>query len=163
MKCLLLFVPLFTLAATRVYAHPVPVRRTRVVAGVSAPELIHAGVTYRLAEISQVGISVGAGPSFGSIWPTINLEHRLYFGPASEKSNQKAWFFRQGTTFFPSEEPGRKFTLNLTVGKDISFKNGKSGITIDGGAFYLPESQESSVLLVRSLNLWPALRFEAYF
>ena len=138
------------------------ISKTRFVIGLSAPELLHAGITYRIANSSQVGLSVGAGPSMGMIWPSINLEHRLYLGKNSEKTNQKTWFFRQGTTYFPAANSPQQFTLNLTVGKDLVFKN-KNGITIDAGVFYLPESESSSIILVRSLNLWPALRFELYF
>ena len=138
------------------------ISKTRFVIGLSAPELLHAGLTYRIANASQIGLSVGAGPSLGMVWTSINLEHRLYLGKNSERTNQKTWFFRQGTTFFPSAKSSQKFTLNLTVGKDIPFKN-KNGMTIDAGVFFLPESESSSIILVRSLNLWPALRFEFYF
>jgi hypothetical protein len=136
--------------------------KAKFVIGLSGPELIHAGLTYRLANISQFGLNVGAGPTLGGLWPTISLEHRLYLGKNDERRNQKTWFFRQGTTFFPAAKSSQQFTLNLTVGKDILFKNIKSGITIDAGVFHLPESQSSSIILVRSLNLWPALRFEFY-
>ena len=137
--------------------------KIRIVAGLSAPELLHAGITYRIANISQLGLNVGAGPSMGITWTSISLEHRLYLGKNDARLNQKTWFFRQGTTFFPSAESPQQFTLNLTVGKDIPFKKIKNGITIDVGVFYLPESENSSIILVRSLNLWPALRFEFYF
>ncbi|MBK5272904.1 MAG: hypothetical protein JJE22_18035, partial [Bacteroidia bacterium] len=105
----------------------------------------------------------GVGPSSGSVWTSISLEHRLYLGKNSEKINQKTWFFRQGTTFFPQAKSSQQFTLNLTVGKDLVFKNINHGVTIDAGVFYLPGSESSSLILVRSLNLWPALRFEFYF
>lgn len=137
--------------------------KTRFVLGLSVPELIHAGVTYRLANASQLGLNAGAGPTLGGVWPAISLEHRLYIGKNDERSNQKTWFFRQGATFFPSARSSQQFTLNLTVGKDILFKNFKNGISIDAGVFHLPGSERSSVILVRSLNLWPALRFEFYF
>ena len=137
--------------------------KTKFVIGVSGPELFHAGITYRVASISQLGVNAGAGPSWGSIWPSISLEHRLYVGQISERTNQRTWFFRQGTTFFPSAISSQQFTLNLTAGKDLIFKNNRSGITIDAGVFYLPESENSSIILIRSLNLWPALRFEFYF
>lgn len=137
--------------------------KTRFVAGLSAPELLHAGITYRIANVSQIGLNAGAGPSLGMIWTSISLEHRLYLGKNDVRINQKTWFFRQGTTFFPSAESTRRFTLNLTLGKDIPFKNIKNGITIDAGVFYLPESEYSTIILVKSLNLWPALRFEFYF
>jgi hypothetical protein len=139
------------------------ISKIRFITGLSAPELLHAGMTYRVANASQLGLSVGAGPSLGSIWPSINLEHRLYFWKNADRTNLKTWFFRQGTTFFPAAKSSQQFTLNLTVGKDILFKNIKNGITIDAGIFYLPKSERSSIILVRSLNLWPALRFEFYF
>ena len=137
--------------------------KLRIVAGLSAPELLHAGITYRIANISQVGLNAGIAPSWGMVWTAISLEHRLYLGRNDARLNQKTWFFRQGTTFFPPAESPQQFTFNLTVGKDIPFKNIKNGITIDAGVFYLPESENSSIILVRSLNLWPALRFEFYF
>jgi hypothetical protein len=137
--------------------------KTRFVAGIAGPELIHAGITHRIAEISQLGASVGAGPSSGTIWTAISLEHRLYLGKKSEKTNHKTWFFRQGTTFFPSAKSSQQFTLNLTVGKDLIFKKPGNGMSIDAGVFYLPESETSSIILIRSLDLWPALRFQFYF
>jgi hypothetical protein len=145
------------------YGQKVKISRTKFVAGLSAPELLHLGVTYRIANISLVGINAGLGPTWGGVWPGISLEHRLYFGKNKVKTNQKSWFCRQGTTFFPSGLAPQKFTFNLTLGKDILFKKGNNGITIDAGVFYLPHSEMSSVILVRSLSLWPALRFEFYF
>lgn len=145
------------------FAQADKINKTRFVTGLSAPELLHAGITYRMANASQIGLSVGAGPSLGVIWPSINLEHRLYLGKNAEKKNQKTWFFRQGTTFFPAAKSSQQFTLNLTFGKDIPFKNIKNGITIDAGIFYLPGSERSSLILVKSLDLWPAVRFEFYF
>jgi len=139
------------------------ISKTKFVAGVSGPELLHAGFTYRLSNVSQLGLNAGIGPSLGTAWSSLSIEHRLYLGKNSEKTNQKVWFFRQGSTFFPSAESPQKFTLNLTAGKDFVFKKINRGITVDAGVFYLPESESSSLILVRSLNLWPALRFEFYF
>ncbi len=140
------------------------ITKARIVTGLSGPELFHVGVTYRLANISQFGFNAGIGPSWGQIWTALSLEHRLYFGKSNEKSNYKTWFCRQGTTFYPSAtKPSQHFTFNLTLGKDIPFKKIKNGITIDFGVFYLADSKQSSIILVRSLNLWPALRIEFYF
>ncbi|HEX5552578.1 MAG TPA: hypothetical protein VFX43_04955 [Chitinophagaceae bacterium] len=147
----------------KVCAQKERISKARFITGLSGPELLHAGVTYRVANFSQFGLNAGIGPTLGGIWPVLSLEHRLYVGKNNERINQKIWFFRQGTTFFPSARSSQQFTLNLTVGKDILFKNIKNGITIDAGVFYLPESESSSIILVRSLNLWPALRFEFYF
>jgi hypothetical protein len=135
----------------------------KFVAGISGPELLHAGITYRLANASLLGINAGAGPSLGTVWTSISLEHRLYLGKNDERTGRKAWFLRQGTTFFPSANSGQRFTFNFTGGKDIGFKKAGNGITIDAGVFYLPESENSSIILIRSLKLWPALRFELYF
>jgi hypothetical protein len=145
------------------YAQKDVARKMRIVAGVSGPELLHAGITYRIANVSQLGLNAGAAPSLGMIWTAVSLEHRLYLGKNDARINQKTWFFRQGTTFFPSAESSQQFTLTLTVGKDLPFKNINNGITVDAGVFYLPESETSSIVLFRSLNLWPALRFELYF
>jgi len=139
------------------------ISKTRFVAGLSGPELLHAGLTYKLANISQLGLNGGIGPSYGQIWTAVSLEHRLYFGQTNEKINDKTWFCRQGTTFYPSANKTSQFSFNLTVGKDIPFRNFKNGISIDIGFFYLAGSEDSSIILVRSLNLWPALRFELYF
>lgn len=151
------------LFSVTLYAQNEMPRKMRIVAGAASPELFHAGITYRIAHISQLGLNAGAAPSLGMIWTAISLEHRLYLGKNDARINQRTWFFRQGTTFFPSAESSRQFTLNLTLGKDLPFKNINNGITIDAGVFYLPESETSSIILFRSLNLWPALRFELYF
>ena len=136
---------------------------TNFVLGISGPELFHAGVAFRVSNSNLLGINAGIGPSSGEVWPSISIEHRLYLGKNDSKTSQKAWFCRQGATFFPSARSSQKFALTLTGGKDFSFKKPGNGITIDAGFFYLPESENSSIILIRSLNLWPALRFEFYF
>lgn len=159
----ILFVFLVMIFSMHLSGQEEQIPKTRITAGLSGPELFHAGITYRLANISQLGFNAGIGPSYGEIWPALSLEHRLYFGKNNDKINYKTWFCRQGTTFYPSATDPSRFTFNLTVGKDIPFHNIKNGITIDFGVFYLNGSEDSSIILVRSLNLWPALRFEFYF
>jgi len=156
-------IPAILLLSYTAGAQEEKLNNTRLVAGLSGPELLHAGITYRIANASLVGLNAGIGPSAGTLWTAISLEHRLYFGKNSERTNQKSWFFRQGTTFFPKANPSQQFTFNLSGGKDLVFRNNTSGITIDAGVFYLAESESSSIILIRSLNLWPALRFELYF
>jgi|GEM_PF-1426329 len=136
---------------------------TNLVLGISGPELLHAGVAFRVSNSNQLGINAGIGPSAGEAWPSISLEHRLYLGKNESRSNQKAWFCRQGITYFPSANSSQHFAFTLTGGKDFAFKKPGNGITIDAGFFYLKDSESSSIILVRSLNLWPALRFEFYF
>jgi hypothetical protein len=60
-------------------------------------------------------------------------------------------------------DSSQKFSLNLTFGEDIISGNINNGFTVDAGVFYLPKSSMSSIILIRSLNLWPAIRFEFYF
>jgi hypothetical protein len=162
MKKMILALPFFVFTIC-IYAQEKPISKTKFIIGLAAPELFHAGIAYRISNTNLISLSAGVGPTSGSLWPSINLEHRLYFRRNSSRSNQKIFFFRQGTTFFTSARSPQQFTLNLTVGKDIVFKNRNSGFTIDAGVFYLPESDQSSIILIRSLNLWPALRFQFYF
>lgn len=149
----------FTLSAI---AQTEEISKHRFVYGLSAPELLHMGYTYRLSNSSQFGFNAGVGPTWGSIWPTLSVEHRLYVGSDNKRINQKTSFFRQGSTFFPSARNGKKFTLNLTGGKDVMFKNINNGITIDAGIFYLPNSGRSTYTDRRSLTVVPALRFQLY-
>lgn len=138
-------------------------RKTKFVLGISGPELLHAGAAFRVSNSNQLGINAGIGPSAGEAWTSISAEHRLYFGKNDSRSNQKEWFCRQGITYFPSANSSQHFAFTLTGGKDFSFNKPGNGITIDAGFFYLKDSESSSIILVRSLNLWPALRFEFYF
>ncbi len=162
MKNIMVFFLLFLTTIT--YCQNTKSGKTKIIAGLSGPELLHAGVTHRIANSNLLGVNVGAGPSLGSIWPSISLEHRLYLGKNDTRINLKTWFLRQGITFFPSAKSSQQLTFNFTGGKDLPFKKKPTnGITIDAGFFYLNDSESSSIILIRSLNLWPALRFELYF
>ena len=144
------------------YAQKEKISNQRFVMRLSAPELLHLGYSYRINNKSQIGVNTGIGPTLGGVWSTVSLEHRLYVGENDKRINQKTFFLRQGATLFPSARQRQKFSLNLTVGKDVVFKKKQNGITIDAGVFYLPDSERSSVGLVKSLNLLPALRFQFY-
>ncbi|MCB0284639.1 MAG: hypothetical protein KDF60_18800 [Calditrichaeota bacterium] len=163
MKHLFIIPVMLILFSSKLKAQEKPVSKSKFVFGISAPELIHVGLNYRISNSNLIGGSFGLGPSLGTIWTSISLEHRLYVGKNSQSTNQKTWFFRQGTTFFPQARSPRQFTFNLSVGKDFVFRNIKNGFTIDAGVFYLPDSESSSIILIRSLNLWPSLRFQFYF
>jgi hypothetical protein len=154
---------IFFISGFTLYAQNEKKGSTNFIAGLSGPELLHAGVSFRIANSNLVGINAGIGPSSGEVWPSINAEHRFYFGKNDAKTNLKAWFCRQGITYFPSANSSQHFAFTLTGGKDFSFKKPGNGITIDAGVFYLKDSESSSIILIRSLNLWPALRFELYF
>jgi len=151
------------LFCSNIYSQATTPGKGRFVVGAAGPELFHAGVTYRIANINQLGFNAGLGPSSGSVWTALSLEDRFYFGRSDKRTNQKTWFCRVGTTFFPQAESPQQFTFNLTLGKDILFKNPRNGITIDAGVFYLQDSEGSSIILIPSLDLWPALRIQFYF
>ncbi len=144
-------------------AQDVKISKTRIVAGIAVPEFLHLGASYRIANISQIGFSGGVGPSYGATIISLSVEHRLYFGKNKEKTNQKAWFFRQGVSYFPGEQSSQKFSFNLTIGKDFIFKDIRNGITIDVGIIALSNSQSDYYHVVPTYEVWPALRFQFYF
>ncbi|MDH7460362.1 hypothetical protein QEG73_03700 [Chitinophagaceae bacterium 26-R-25] len=154
----LLMIALFVCPSVQhAYTQETKQHKTRFVTGISVPELIHAGVTYRLASWSQLGFNAGLGPTWGGVWPTLSLEHRLYVGNRHPRLGQKTWFCRQGGTYFTAALPPEQFAFDLSLGKDLVFKNARNGISIDAGVGYLQrENADVSEFL-------PVLRFEFYF
>ena len=139
--------------------------KTKIIIGLSTPEMAHVGMTYRISNLSQLGVSVGAAPSWGETFTTISLEHRLYFGNNNERSNQKTFFTRQGTSFFLLTD---EITLNLSVGKDFIFKNINNGFTMDFGVLMIPQKvnfyYNNTVFDVQQMIIiYPAIRFQFYF
>ncbi|KAA9332336.1 hypothetical protein F0P96_12725 [Hymenobacter busanensis] len=128
--------------------------RTKFVIGLSAPELLHVGVGIDATKYNQLGLGAGVGPSWGTLWPSLSAEHRLYFGKTQELTNRKQWFFRQGATYFPAGDEGAG---TLSIGIDFKSKRSNSGWTIDAGMFWFyPQDQD------RYYNSFPALRFQHY-
>lgn len=129
--------------------------KTRFVIGISAPELFHAGVNIDLGKSNELGASAGIGPSMGTVWPTLNIEHRLYFGKIIESTNRKRWFFKQGATLFTADKDQK--ALTFTVGADLKSKASNNGWTIDIGGFILFQNDRD-----RKNQFYPALRFQHY-
>lgn len=127
--------------------------KARFVVGLSAPELLHLGAAVDLGKSNQFGIAAGIGPSWGTVWPTLNLEHRFYLGRASEFTNRRRWFLKQGVTYFPAGDEG---AITLTIGADLNSKARNKGWTIDAGLFRLFPDKD------RYRNIGPALRFQHY-
>jgi hypothetical protein len=121
--------------------------------------MFHAGLSYRISNSNSIALSAGIAPSWGETVKSISVEHRLYFGKNSSKSNQKIYFFRQGTTLFPQAGSHQQFTINLSVGKDGVFKNHNNGLTMDIVVFYLPQEDR----ITRSRRIWPSFRIQFYF
>lgn len=149
--CLVL---LFDLAILSLFAQTDTLTKTKFVIGLSAPELLHAGVNFDLSRWNQLGLSVGVGPSLGQAWPTVNLEHRLYFGTIGDLTNRRKWFFRQGGTWFPA---GKEGAGSLTLGIDLKSKHPSRGWTIDAGTFILFRNRRDY-----KNQIYPALRFQYY-
>lgn len=103
--------------------------RTRIVVGISIPEFFHLGVNIDVSRSSQVGIGAGIGPSFGGVWTSLNLEHRLYFGNISENTLRRKYFFRQSFTNYPAGD--NENAVALSAGIDLRSKKRSSGWTID--------------------------------
>ena len=129
--------------------------KTRFVVGLSAPELLHAGITVDLGKTSQVGFSTGVGPSWGAVWPTLNIEHRLYFGKITESANRRRWFIKQGLTYFTAAES--QSAVSFSVGSDLKSRARNRGWTIDLGGFILIQNNND-----RKNLFLPALRFQYY-
>lgn len=129
---------------------------TRAAIALSGPEMFNAGMSVDLGKINQMGFYGGIGPSLGTVWTSLNLEHRLYVGKVSEATDRKKWFLRQGYTYYPQ---GNDSAITLTVGKELKSKHLHRGWVIDLGVFYLPgiDASESSIG-----NVVPALRFQYY-
>ena len=129
--------------------------KTRFVVGLSAPELLHAGITVDLSKTSQVGFSTGVGPSWGAVWPTLNIEHRLYFGKITESANRRRWFIKQGLTYFTAAES--QSAVSFSVGSDLKSRARNRGWTIDLGGFILIQNNND-----RKNLFLPELRFQYY-
>lgn len=110
----LCFLILLAITAFVVSAQADTLTKTRFVIGLSAPELVHAGINMDLGKSNQVGINAGIGPSWGAVWPTLNIEHRLYFGKLIEATNRRKWFFKQGATYFTGSK--KQSAVSFTVG-----------------------------------------------
>ncbi len=128
--------------------------KTRIVIGLSVPELAHAGISFDLGKHNQLGMSAGIGPTLGGVWPSFNAEHRLYFGNLIEKTNRRIWFFRQGINYFPA---GDDVGVTLSAGLDLRSKRRNNGWTIDAGITYLLPGEWD-----RYRNSFPSLRFQYY-
>lgn len=149
--CLSAILPFWYLANCQVDT----LSKSRFVVGISAPELLHAGVNVDLGTRSQVGVSAGIGPSWGTVWPTISLEHKLYFGAIRESTQRRPLFFRQSGTYFLS---GRsQAAIALTFGGDLKSKSRHKGWTIDLGLFLLIQNYQD-----KENRFYPAVRFQHY-
>jgi hypothetical protein len=151
----LFFIALLQIIALTVVAQEDSLTKAKFVIGLSAPELFHAGVNIDLTKYNQVGFSAGVGPSWGTVWPTLNIEHRLYFGKPVAETNRRRWFFKQGFTWFTAADD--QSALTFTFGADLKSKASNRGWTIDLGAFILFQSENDGENMV-----YPALRFQHY-
>lgn len=151
----LFIILLFQITILIVAAQEDSLTKTKFVIGLSAPELLHTGVNIDLTKYNQLGVSAGIGPSWGSVWPTLNVEHRLYFGKIIQETKRRRWFFKQGFTYFAAEDD--QSALTFTFGADLKSKARKRGWTIDLGAFVLFQSEND-----RENMIYPALRFQYY-
>src|SRR5687767_8639818 len=76
--------------------------KTRLVGGLSIPELLHLGIATQLTSSNMLGVSAGVGPTWGGLWPSLNAEHRLYLGPKNSATGRRQWFLRQSVSYYPS-------------------------------------------------------------
>ena len=150
--CFVIFLSLIVLHTT---AQSDSLGKMRFAIGLSAPELLHAGIGVNVSRSNLIGLYVGVGPTMGGVWPTLNAEHRLYFGKINESTHRKRWFFRQSFTYFTPDTDQK--AIALTIGSDLRSKAVSSGWTIDIGGFILLQNE-----LDRENKIYPALRFQFY-
>ncbi|MEJ7912844.1 MAG: hypothetical protein WKF70_06800, partial [Chitinophagaceae bacterium] len=112
---------------------------TRLAIGIAAPELLHVAFGFDIGKINTLCFGAGLGPSWGTVWPTLNAEHRLYFGERQNFTNRKRGFFRQGVTRFT--QATNETALSFTLGADLKSKSSGHGWTIDLGGFVLFQNQ----------------------
>lgn len=149
-----LVVFIFMLQVFNAAAQTDTLTKVKLVIGVSAPELAHAGLSLDLGKHNQLGMSAGIGPTWGGVWPSFNAEHRLYMGNLREKIKRRVWFIRQGIHYFPG---GDDVAASLSAGLDFRSGRRHNGWTIDAGIFYLfPEERN------RYRSVYPSLRFQFY-
>ncbi|QIL77293.1 hypothetical protein [Hymenobacter sp. HDW8] len=145
---------LFQLTVWGAFAQDTSLTKTKFVVGVSGPELLHLGVGVDVTTYNQLGVTVGVGPTWGGVWPTINAEHRLYFGKLQPATNRRKFFFRQGATYYTAGDEGAGV---LSLGIDLRSKKANKGWTIDAGYFlFIPVDED------RYRKSFPALRFQYY-
>jgi hypothetical protein len=145
---------IFQVMTLRGFAQDAGFTKTKFEIGISAPELLHAGVGFDVTSYNQLGFTVGVGPTMGGVWPALSAEHRLYFGNVQASTNRRKLFFRQGATYFPA---GDEAAGVLSLGIDLKSKKANRGWTIDAGYFLLfPRTED------RNRDSAPALRFQYY-
>lgn len=87
---------LFFSSSFSLWAQKESINKTRFIVGLSSPELFHLGLTYRIANVSQISLNAGEAPSLGTIWPSISLEHRVHLGMNDKRTNKKKLFYSTG-------------------------------------------------------------------
>lgn len=148
--------------AGEVCAQKREVTKTRILAGISSPELFHVGMNTDLSKSSQLAFSTGVFYSPGTPWPSISVEHRLYLGKVDEDMERKKWFFRQGITWFPS---GDDVVGTLSVGLDLKSKTNYKGWTVDLGlSGFIAHPSKSDPYYVNDYRyrFIPALRIQHF-
>jgi hypothetical protein len=112
--------------------------KINIKAGISVPEILHAGIRYQFNQF-QSGIYVGGDPIFDNHILTISGDISYHFGGHSKFTERKPWYLRTGLTQFRSENETYIFKdlyLNFRIGRDINLSK-KIGLEIDFGTTFL--------------------------
>ncbi len=156
------FFILFASLSFLMQAQNTTLTKTRLVTGLSVPELIHLGANVDLGKYNQIGASAGVFV-FYKVFPTVNMEHRFYFGKLNNDSKRTNWFFRQGGTYniIAGDDIGGEYqgAISLSAGVDFKSKSGKNGWTIDLGGFIAFTDKNR---INQSSKVWPLFRIQYY-
>lgn len=138
--------------------------KTRFVAGLAVPELIHLGTNVDVASYNQIGGSAGFLVFYG-YHPTLNIEHRFYFGNLKNSTKRTNWFFKQGVSYFFNigDDIGSAYqtSVNLSIGLDIKSKSRRNGWTVDLGSF-IAFPQKGNEGINENNIIGPSIRVQFY-
>lgn len=125
---------------------------TRFFIGLSAPELLHAGIDVQAGQRNRFAGIIGVAPSWGTVWTSLTIQHRFFLQKNAHGKNGTRWFTRESFTFFPANNDR---AITLTCGAEWRSRKAGRGWQMDAGAF---------LLLKKGQYLpGPALRFARYW
>ncbi len=164
------------LPALAQYSSKAPEKKFEIDFGLGFPDLLHAGMKYKLSESSKIGMSYGAliapGGSRGRRMSAITLEHEYHFGKTSGKSSMPLYFFGQKLTYIQDvDELSSSETVYFTpyIGKGF-YSEGPFGINIDLGLNFKIHDQTMAHIESDNRNasssfpgVFPAMRLQFFF
>ena len=141
--------------------------------GLGFPDLLHAGMKYRLTDVSKIGMSYGtlifADRSNNRSMIAITLEHEYHFPPSNQKKHK--YYLSQKLTYIQDADAftqSRILYFTPSVGK-VFYSEGPFGINIDAGLNVkinnktFGSMQDDQVSPNNFPAIFPAVRLQFFF